>query len=581
MGKTTGGGLLAAMLRAEGVDTVFGIPDGTYLSLLTALRDAGVRIVTPRHETTAVHMAGAYARLTGRLGVALASNGPGVANALPGATVENAEGNRVLLLTSSRRVGITAPDRGGAYQHFDQVAALGAVTKWSTAATATGRIPELLRQALRRSFSGRPGVVHLDVPEDVLGAKTDARPVLEPARYRRVGPLVPDPDAVERTAELLATADLPVLHAGGGVLHAGASAALTRVAELLHAPVTTSWSGRGAVAETNPLVWPITAIEPVRRLRHAADVVLVVGSRLGETDWWGRPPQWRAEQRIVQVDVDDRVFGATRPVEVAVVADARVFLEALAAALEHRVDAGVLERRRRRVAPLVAVREAEAAKLARRLSDVTAPMVTAHVPAICRELCDDDAIFVVDGGNTAVWANFYLQVRAPNTFLTTPHFGMLGAGVGQALGAAVARPDRQVCCIIGDGAFGMHPQEVETAVRNGLRVVFVVVSDRQWGMVKLTQSMAARPVKMLLRRHLDPEETINSDLGEIAYDELARAMGAHGERVADPAGLRTALNRALEARCCAVVHVDVDPTKHLWAPGLRQFRKMHQEPGGE
>ncbi|MFZ0493344.1 MAG: thiamine pyrophosphate-binding protein, partial [Acidimicrobiia bacterium] len=130
MATTTGGGLIVDILAAEGVEKVFGLPDGTYLGLLNAFEARGIDLVTPRHETTALHMAGAYARLTGRLGVAIASNGPGVANALPGVVVEEAEGNRVLLITSSRRTGITAPDRGGAYQYFDQVATIGPAVKW-------------------------------------------------------------------------------------------------------------------------------------------------------------------------------------------------------------------------------------------------------------------------------------------------------------------------------------------------------------------------------------------------------------------------------------------------------------------
>jgi acetolactate synthase I/II/III large subunit len=207
-------------------------------------------------------------------------------------------------------------------------------------------------------------------------------------------------------------------------------------------------------------------------------------------------------------------------------------------------------------------------------------MITAHVPVVCQEMFDDDAIVVADGGNTAVWANFFHTIKVPNTMLATPHFGMLGAGVGQTLGAAEAFPGRQVYCIIGDGAFGMHPQEVETAVRNGNHVVFLVVSDRQWGMVKMTQSIAKAPVKMMIRKSLPPGSTVNSDLGEIGYDNLARSMGAHGERVSSPDELRGAIERSLASGKCSVIHVDVDPTKHMWAPGLLHFKKMHQEPGG-
>ena len=150
----------------------------------------------------------------------------------------------------------------------------------------------------------------------------------------------------------------------------------------------------------------------------------------------------------------------------------------------------------------------------------------------------------------------------------------------QAIGAAVARPGQPVCCIIGDGAMGFHPQEIETAVRVGARVVFIVMVDRQWGMVKMNQQFMLRPIKTMIFKHLDAHETIKADLGEIKWDDLARSMGAHGERVADATMLRPAIERALASGGCAVVHVDVDPVKHMWAPGLLHFKKMHEEPAG-
>ncbi|GBD84998.1 acetolactate synthase isozyme 3 large subunit [bacterium BMS3Abin02] len=581
MGSVTGGDLIADVLATERVEKVFGLPDGTYMGLLNGLETRGISLVTPRHETTALHMAGAYARLTGRLGVAIASNGPGVANALPGVAVENAEGNRVLLITSSRRLAISDPDRGGAYQYFDQVGAITPIAKWSARASSAQRVPELLRTALRESFRGRPGVVHLDVPQNIMNGKTKPAAVWQRHRYRRVDPLLPDPQLVERAAQRLAEATLPIIHAGGGVIHARAHDQLAQVAELLHAPVTTSWSGRGSMSETSPLVWPITAIDATNEVRNAADVVLVLGSRIGETDWWGKAPNWRQDQQVIQVDVDEAAFGLNKPVDLAITSDAGTFLEALGKALEGEQDEALLDARRSEVDRLIASRTETAAKLDKHLEDRSVPMNTAHVPATCMDVFDDDAIFVVDGGNTAVWANFFLRVRTPGAMLSTPHFGMLGAGLGQALGAAEAFGDRQVCCIIGDGAFGFHPQEIETAVRNGNRIVFLVVSDRQWGMVKMSQSMARHPVKMMVRKSLDPDETINTELGEIGYDAMARSMGAHGERVADPAQLRPAIERSLAVGGCAVIHVDVDPKKHLWAPGLMHFKKMHQEPEGK
>ena len=576
-----GGKIIADILAAEGVDKVFGIPDGTYLGLLNALVGNDIPVVTPRHETTAIHMAGAYARLTGKLGVAIASNGPGVANALPGITVENAEGNRVLVITSSRRVGITYPDRGGTYQYFDQVAAITPITKWSASVSSVDRLPELLRTALRWCYRGRPGVVHLDVAESVINGKTKLLAVVPPVRTRRTAPIAPDPALVDAAVTMLTTASLPVIHAGGGVIHARAHDALQVVAERLYAPVTTSWSGRGAMTETSELVWPITAIEPTSEVHRAADVVLILGSRIGETDWWGKPPNWRdpGEQKVIHVDIDETSIGRNKPVDLAIVGDVGVFLDEVGKRLAG-ADVAAPQTRRSEVARLIESRKADATKHHKSLEDMAVPMVTAHVPAICQEMFDKDAIMIADGGNTTVWANFFHTVEVPNTMLATPHFGMLGAGVGQALGAAEAFPERQVYCIIGDGAFGMHPQEIETAVRNGNRVVFLVVSDRQWGMVKMTQSVAKAPVKMMLRKSLEPGATVNSDLGEIGYDHLARAMGAHGERVAAPDELRGAIERSLASGKCSVIHVDVDPVKHMWAPGLLHFKKMHQEPGG-
>jgi acetolactate synthase-1/2/3 large subunit len=226
-------------------------------------------------------------------------------------------------------------------------------------------------------------------------------------------------------------------------------------------------------------------------------------------------------------------------------------------------------------------RTASRAKLDRRLEKSTEAINPGWVPVRAQQVFGDDAIWVFDGGNTAVWSHFFHETTRPNSLISTFKFGMLGAGVAQANGAAVARPGHPVCCIIGDGAMGFHPQEVETAVRNGLRVIFIVLCDRQWGMVKMNQQFALKPVKTMIRKSLGPDETIKADLGEIEFDKLGQSMGAHGERVADPRELQPALERAIASGGPAVVHVDVDPVKHMWAPGLMYFKDMHKEPGGK
>jgi acetolactate synthase-1/2/3 large subunit len=583
MAEITGGEVIARMLQKEGVEKVFGIIDGTYFGFYSALHRLGIEIVTPRHETSAAHMAGTYARLTGKLGVCMASNGPGVANLLPGLVVEQADGNRVLAITSARRPGIMYPDRGGSYQCFDQSGVIGKIGKWSAAVSAFERIPELVRKALRKSYEGRPGVVHLDVPENIMNGKFKAEIAYwAPSQYRQTDALSPTPEQVRRAADILIMAAAPMIHAGSGVIHSGAFDALARVAELLQAPVTTSWAARGMLPETSPLAITMPHVKLNHQVRNDADAVLILGSRLGETDWWGKPPYWRkpSEQKTIQVDVDGDMIGLNKPVDLAVLADAKRFLELLADELEGRTAQIQKEAHRNRIAGYAKTMREDRAGWDKALADMAIPMHPAHIGSVCREVFPEDSVLVADGGNAVIWAMFYHRVTVPNTVISTFKFGMLGAGMAQAVGAALARPGKPVCCIIGDGAMGFHSQEVETAVRNKAQVVYIVLCDKQWGMVKMNQQFMLRPFKTMLFKHLDPDETIKADLGEIEFDKLGQSMGAHGERVSDPAQLKPALQRALATGKCAVIHVDVDPVKHMWAPGLIHFKKMHEEPKG-
>jgi acetolactate synthase-1/2/3 large subunit len=571
------------MLQAEGVEVVFGIIDGTYFGFYSALHRLGIRLITPRHEASAAHAAAAYARLTGRLGVCMASNGPGVANILPGLVVEQAEGNRVLCITSARRTGAMYPLRTGTYQGFDQQAVIGSFAKWSRAVPSFERVSELMRAALRASWEGRPGVVHLDVPENIMNAeqKTEVG-IWKPSQYRRTTPLAADDGDVARAADLLMAARLPLIHAGSGVIHARAFDELRALAELLEAPVTTSWAARGAFDESSPLAIPMTHVKLNTLVRNEADVVLVLGSRLGETDWWGKAPNWGAPSQLktIQVDADASILGANRPADVAVLADVGAFIGALRERLESRKASFQFAHRRERLGVYQKHIRRFRAKLDGALTNQDSPLHSAHAPAMVTELFPAGSPIVADGGNTAVWSMFYTKASAPARMLSTMKMGMLGAGMGQSLGAAVAVSDRPVCCIIGDGAAGMHPQEIESAVRHKLRIVWLVLCDKQWGMVKMTQSIALRPVKMLIRKHLDADENMWADFGDIDFAKVAQAMGAFGERVSTPAALRPAIERALASGGPAVVHIDVNPVIHMWAPGLLHFKAMHQEPKG-
>lgn len=578
----TGGEVVAKMLAKEGVNNVFGIIDGTYFGFYSNLQKHGIRLITPRHETSAAHMAGAYARTTNQLGVCMASNGPGVANILPGLVVEEAEGNRVLCITSARRTGIMYPDRGGTYQCFDQTGTIKQFAKWSEAVPSFDRIPEMLRMALRKCFEGRPGVVHLDIPENILNTKVNCEIAFwEPSQYRMMELPKASQYQVERAAQLLKTANFPIIHAGSGVLHSGAKQELTEVAEKLQAMVTTSWAGRGAMSEENPLMMPMVHIEANNNVRNDADVVLILGSRVGETDWWGKAPYWNANQTVIQVDLEPAILGANKPAELLIQSDIKSFLQQLLLELESDVLPSFDRQREELIEKHISARKSHRKKLDEHLADKNKPMNPAQIPHLAGKIFPKNTPLVIDGGNTAIWTNFYYEVNDEMPVISTFKFGMLGAGVGQALGVAVAKPNGPVLCIIGDGAMGFHPQEIETAIRNNLHVVYIVLCDKQWGMVKMNQHFALRPIKTMLKKTLDPHESINADLGEIRFDLVAEAMGAHGEYVDNPTDLEQALKKSIEVGKCTVIHAEVDPVKHMWAPGLRFFKEMHAEPKGK
>lgn len=585
--KMLGGDVVARMLKEEGVEKVFGIIDGTYFGLYSSLAKYGIELITPRHETSAAHMAGTYARLTGKLGVCIASNGPGVANILPGLAVEHAEGNRVLCLTSSRRPQIIYPDRGGAYQFFDHTKTIGAMTKYSEPVRFPERIVEIMRQAFRHSYRGRPGVCHVDLPENILNTKYefDEGVFLSPAQYRNTNPVYPNPELVRTAAEMIASARFPIIHAGSGIIHANAFYELKEVAELMSMPVTTSWGARGALCEENELSIPMIHVEVNDDIRNEADLVLILGSRLGETDWWGKAPNWNSpqKQKVIQVDIDDEWMGRNHKVDLSIIADAKIFLQQLAKGLVTLKGSVNLAGRRDVLGRHLLKKDKHRAKLDEHLEDLSSPMNTAHIAHLCKKKFAKDAVAVFDGGNTAVWGQFFYKCTTPGHGISTPKMGMLGAGVSQALGAKVAKPNNHVYCIIGDGAMGFHLQEIETAVRNNLNVVWLIACDRQWGMVKMNQQFQLAPIQALIdnKIHKKPlDESINADFSEIEWDKLAQSMGAFGIRVNHPKALEEAIDKALASQKPAVIHIDVDPLKHMWAPSLQDFKKMHQEPAG-
>jgi acetolactate synthase-1/2/3 large subunit len=568
MGEISVGELLVRCLRAEGVDLVTGIIDGAHIPIVVHTAKYGIRYVNAHHEEAAVHVAEGYARIARKPGVVIGNPGCGTGNMLAGVVSAHAEGHPIVALGTLRPRIKSDPNRGGAWQAADTESMARPVTKWAATVRQWERLPEMLRAAFRAALTGRPGPAYLGIPDELLLEKVDESrlPVVHPAARSRVLDMgAGDPAWIERAADLLAGAKRPFVHAGKGVLWADAAGELVAVGEHLGACMSASLGARGAVPESHPHYFHPFDLAGAGLARAEADVVLVVGARLGEYDGWGGPPLWGdpAAQTTIQIDADPLSIGLNRPVDLAVVADAKAALGALLRALRARGAA------RGAPADLARYREASAGTLQQGLAYLAREGRSGVNPGrmvlAVRQLFPPEAITVLDGGNTTLSGVAYHPILSSPSFLYSVKMGYLGTGLPFALGAKLAAPDRPVCLITGDGAFGFHPMELETAVREELPVVVVVAVDDAWGMEKtafVAQGFGAADWE---RRGIE--------LAPVRYDGLARELGCHGERVERIEELTPALERALAARRPAVVHVQVDRELNTQPPGWEQFRK--------
>jgi acetolactate synthase-1/2/3 large subunit len=563
MTEITGGELLLKCLKEEGVTTLFGVLDGSFNPFLAKLDEYGMRFINPRHEAAAAHMAEAYARIRGEPAVVIGGIGPGASNLISGVITAYAEGSPLIVFSGQRRRSIIYPDRGGSFQNVDLLSLYKPVTKWSAGVRDWRRLPELIRRAYREATTGRPGPVYLEIPEDIMRGMGDpeAVDIWAPAQYRagRLG--MGDPTFVAHAADLLAAAERPLLHAGVGVSWAAAWDEFVTLADHLAAAMTTSLGARGVVPEDHPRYFHPLNREALETARAEADVVLVVGGRLGELDNWGRAPSWGdpAEQQVVQVDADPAAIGLNRPVDLGIVGDARAVLTALLAAVKKRTgphqEHGGFEKYR-------ALTEEWREQITVSLNAEEGQINPGRMVQVVREFFPREAITVMDGGNTSLWTATFNPIYGPRSYLYTAKFGHLGTGLPYAIGAKLAAPERPVYLITGDGALGFNIQELETARRYGANIVVIVSCDQGWGMERSSQLFA------------QIGGLVACDFAETRYDQIAQAFGNHGELVSEFGQLRPALERSVASGKPALVQVMVDPMNNLAPPGLLVFSSM-------
>jgi acetolactate synthase-1/2/3 large subunit len=545
------------LLAAHGVDTVFGLCGDTSLPLYDALARLGgpgghsIRHILTRDERSAGYMADTYARLTGKVGICEGPSGGGATYILPAVAEANESSVAMIAVTTD----ISVSSRGKfTLTELDQKALFRPVTKWNTVIDRAADIPASVRRAFREATGGRPGAVHLGLPYDVQKEAVDEADVwAEPAHAtypaRRAGP---DPADVEKAARALAEARRPVIVVGGGVVIAGAFAELRALAERLDAPVLTTISGQGALEDSHPLSAGVVGSNggtlPTRALVGEADLVLFVGCRAGSvtTERWRFPAKGTP---VVHVDIDPAVIGAIYPTKAAVVADAKLALGAIVAALGKGGTGGDAAAR------VAAARAERAAAFEALAKSDDRPIKPERLVAEMAAVLPDDAVIVADPGTPCPYFSaFYPKRRTGRWFVTNRAHGALGYSLPAVVGAAIARPQSKCVAVMGDGSFGFACGEMETIARLNLPVTLVVVSNAVYGWIKAGQKSGYG------------QRYFSVDFNRTDHAAVAAAFGLKSWRVEDPAKLRATLAEAFAHGGPTLVDVVCQPLHEAKAP---------------
>ena len=532
----TGSHLIAQALKQEGVTNVFTLAGDHILPVLDVMEDGDFRFIDTRHEQAAVHMADAWARMTGQIGVSMVTT-PGHANALPGLVHAIATEAPVLHISGSDK--LSNYDRG-MMQEIDQVGMAKAVTKAAWLVRDASRIPEYISMAVRTAFSGRRGPVHLTVPIDVQEAEVDEQSVQFPSpdASRATGPAVASTEQVREAVRLLHQAERPLVIAASPAGYDDASTELLqRFLETTRLPLMTEGTARGIVPDDHPYCFGFfdLGLNRAAPLLREADVVLFLGKKLDYTIGYAQPPGVAAEAKIIQVDPSPAEIGRNRGVAVGIAGDVAGVVAQLtkeASALTWR-DLPWLQRL-----------HVECEKQAEWVASKAVPETPMHPLFVHQTLAGflgADDVVVFDGGDYCHFGKLYFPAR-PRTWWSLPSLGMLGSAVPTAIAAKLAHPHARVALVIGDGSFGFNGLEFDTAVRHGLDIVAVLGNDSAWGIDRQIQLAVYG-------------RSVATDLLPSRYDLVVQGLGGHGEFVEQPEGLAPALERAFAAGKPALVNV--------------------------
>jgi thiamine pyrophosphate-dependent acetolactate synthase large subunit-like protein len=532
-----GSEVVARALRQQGVDTFFYIMGGPMMHVELGCMANGLRGIDVRHEQAGAMAAFAYARLLNRPGVCMAASGPATTNLVTGVAHAWADCTPVIAF------GGASPDASkgrGAFQEIDQLPMFEPCTKWSTRVHSAKRIPELVNRAVREAMGGKPGPVYIDLPGDILYDEVDENKLDWPEpwdpskRSRPAG----DPAQIKQVIELLKKAKQPVIISGTGIMWSDAAAELKAFVEAAGIPFYTTPQSRGVIPEDHEFCY-LTARSTAFR---DADLIMVIGTRMNYIIGHAAPPRFNANAKIVRIDIDpDEIAGSPRKLDVGVIGDAKTVLTQLTSGIKGSVTPDSYSGWRERL------RGRNSSKTAEQEEILSNPKTPVHPLRLCKEIrdfMDRDGILCVDGQEILNFGRQAIPTFTAGHRINSGCFGTMGVGLPFGVGAKVAKPDKQVVVLHGDGSFGLNAMELDTLVRHKLPILVVISLNGGW---------TADPKK----------EKPGRDLGYTRFDKMAEALGCYGEFVENPDDIAEALRRgqaAVSKGQPALINVKTDHT---------------------
>ena len=545
--KTLSGGQAAvAALQVEKVEHVFGLIGSATMEMFDALYDArDISFIGVRDERTGTHMADGYARASGKPGVILAGqNGPGATNLVTGLAQAMAAFSPVVSIAGALSSGHVYRD---AFQEVDQQALFKPITKKTWTVTQTERVPEMFREAFRVAMAPRRGPVQLNLPRDVLAGTAEFDDFQAPESYRAQSLPAADGDLIREAAELLGSASQPVIVAGGGIKNTGGHGDALALAEALNCPIVTAPGHGDAIPFGHPLnagqMGPRGNVVASRLVKEA-DVILALGTRLGFNSTFYSYDNINADAAIIQVELEPTAIGRYFPVGIGIWGDAPTVARQLR-------ELNIAQTERARVEAWCDAYKAErAAYLNARDDDAVMdqqPIQPSGLFKVLRDVLPEDSAVTMDAGTLCLQATDALCYHQPPALFTPLDFGLVGFSFACGLGIKLARPERSVVSLMGDGGFGMTISELSTAVANNINTVTVVMNNQCWGAEKAYQ------------RDFFGKRYIGADIASPPFDKVAELYGAAGFRVERLDEVGDAVKAALSCGKPAVVDIQVDP----------------------